>query len=119
MVDLFSLLIEEIISCFLLSPGVFILSQGVSSPFSQIRGVVTLGSLMAKVGSGKIEGSSPVSQILYSQFKGITLDTTLGKVSTILDKDHFVLVVQTQKQCKSKQEVTETSVKQALAETIL
>jgi len=58
-----------------------------------IQGVVTLGGLMAKILSSKIEGSSPVQQILYSQFKKITLDTTLGKLSQILDKDHFALIV--------------------------
>merc|ERR1712106_338755 len=58
-----------------------------------IQGVVTLGGLMAKIVSSKIEGSSPVQQSLYSQFKKITLDTTLGKLSQILDRDHFALMV--------------------------
>jgi len=58
-----------------------------------IQGVVTLGGLMAKLVSSKIEGSSPVQQTLYSQFKKITLDTTLGKLSQILERDHFALMV--------------------------
>ncbi|KAG0717929.1 Cystathionine beta-synthase [Chionoecetes opilio] len=62
-----------------------------------IQGVVTLGSLMAKILSAKIEGSSPVQQSLYSQFRKIKLDTTLGKLSRILDRDHFALVVHTQR----------------------
>ncbi|XP_068226946.1 cystathionine beta-synthase isoform X2 [Palaemon carinicauda] len=62
-----------------------------------IQGVVTLGSLMAKMVSGKIEGSSPVQQSLYSQFRKIKLNTTLGKLSRILDRDHFALVVHTQR----------------------
>lgn len=65
-----------------------------------IQGVVTLGSLMAKILSAKIEGSSPVQQSLYSQFRKIKLDTTLGKLSRILDRDHFALVVHTQRLCK-------------------
>ncbi|XP_064085171.1 cystathionine beta-synthase-like protein isoform X3 [Macrobrachium nipponense] len=64
-----------------------------------IQGVVTLGSLMAKMVSGKIEGSSPVQQSLYSQFRKIKLNTTLGKLSRILDRDHFALVVHTQRLC--------------------
>ncbi|XP_076055996.1 cystathionine beta-synthase isoform X2 [Oratosquilla oratoria] len=64
-----------------------------------IKGVVTLGSLMAKIVAGKVEGSSPVEQSLYSQFRKITLDTTLGKLSRILDRDHFALVVHRQRLC--------------------
>lgn len=55
---------------------------------------------MAKILSAKIEGSSPVQQSLYSQFRKIKLDTTLGKLSRILDRDHFALVVHTQRLCK-------------------
>ncbi|XP_045101671.1 cystathionine beta-synthase-like isoform X3 [Portunus trituberculatus] len=66
-----------------------------------IQGVVTLGSLMAKILSAKIEGSSPVQQSLYSQFRKIKLDTTLGKLSRILDRDHFALVVHTQRLCRA------------------
>jgi len=55
---------------------------------------------MSKLVSGKVEGSSPVSHSLYSQFRKITLDTTLGKLSTILHRDHFALVVHTQRLCK-------------------
>ena len=63
-----------------------------------IQGVVTLGGLMAKILSSKIEGSSPVQQslylsMLYSQFKKITLDTPLGKLSRILVIDHFALIL--------------------------
>jgi len=64
---------------------------------SLIQGVVTLGSLMNKLVSGKVKGTSPVSQSLYSQFQRITLDTTLGKLSTILHRDHFALVVHRQR----------------------
>ena len=68
--------------------------------FSVIQGVVTLGSLMAKVVGGKVEGTCPVSQSLYSQFHRITLDTSLAKLSTILHRDHFALVVHTQRLCE-------------------
>jgi len=62
-----------------------------------IQGVVTLGLLTAKMVSSKIEVSSPVSSTLYTQFRKITLDTTLGRLSRILDRDHFALVVHTQR----------------------
>ncbi|XP_018026390.1 cystathionine beta-synthase-like [Hyalella azteca] len=66
---------------------------------SVIQGVVTLGSLMSKIVNGKVEADSPVAHSLYSNFKRITLDTTLAKLSTILHRDHFALVVHTQRLC--------------------
>jgi len=64
---------------------------------SVIRGVVTLGSLLAKLVSGKVEPTSPVSHTMYSQFHRITLDTSLAKLSSLLHKDHFAIVVYTQR----------------------
>jgi len=64
---------------------------------SVIRGVVTLGSLLAKLVSGKVDPSSAVSQSMYCQFHRITLDTSLGKLSSLLHKDHFAIVVYTQR----------------------
>ncbi|CAL4248117.1 unnamed protein product, partial [Meganyctiphanes norvegica] len=58
-----------------------------------IQGVVTLDILMANIISSKIEGSSPVQKSLYTQITKITLDTTLGKLFRILDRDNFALIV--------------------------
>lgn len=61
--------------------------------------MVTLGSLMTRLLSKKAEPKTPVENVLYSQFKRVTLDTTLGKVSRILDRDHYCLVVHNQRLC--------------------
>ena len=66
-----------------------------------IKGVVTLGSLMSRLLSKKAEPKTPVDQVLYSQFKRVTLDTTLSKVSRILERDHYVIVFHNQRLCKS------------------
>ena len=65
-----------------------------------IKGMVTLGSLMTRLLSKKIETKTPVEKVLYGQFKRVTLDTTLSKVSRILDRDHYCLVVYNQRYCK-------------------
>ena len=73
-----------------------------------IWGVVTLGDLMAKIISSKIKVSSPIQHTLYSHFKKITLDTTLRKLSGMLDRDHFALMVHSSRLYQgsvSKQEV--------------
>ena len=65
-----------------------------------VKGMVTLGSLMTRILSKKAEPKTPVDQVLYGQFKRVTLDTTLSKVSRILERDHYVLVVHNQRLCK-------------------
>ncbi|XP_051283419.1 cystathionine beta-synthase [Dicentrarchus labrax] len=61
-----------------------------------ILGMVTLGNMLASVLAGKIKLSDPVSKVLYKQFKQIRLTDNLGKLSRILETDHFALVVHEQ-----------------------
>lgn len=63
----------------------------------KIEGMVTLGHMMAQIMKGKVRTSDAVERVLFKQFKQITLDTTLGKLSRMLDTDHFVLVVHEQR----------------------
>ena len=67
----------------------------------RIVGVATLGSLKAKLMKGKIHSTDPVEAAVYTQFKKLCLDTTLSKLNSILDTDHFALVVHKQRICKS------------------
>ncbi len=66
-----------------------------------IEGVATLGSLKAKMLKGKVHMNDPVMKATYNTFKKVTLDTTLEKLDRILDKDHFALVVHSQRLCKT------------------
>ncbi|XP_044043041.1 cystathionine beta-synthase a isoform X2 [Siniperca chuatsi] len=61
-----------------------------------ILGMVTLGNMLASILAGKIKLSDPVSKVLYKQFKQIRLTDNLGKLSRILEIDHFALVVHEQ-----------------------
>ncbi|XP_062303234.1 cystathionine beta-synthase a [Osmerus eperlanus] len=61
-----------------------------------ILGMVTLGNMLASVLAGKVKPSDPVSKVLYKQFKQIRLNDNLGKLSRILETDHFALVVHEQ-----------------------
>ncbi|XP_033126067.1 cystathionine beta-synthase-like [Anneissia japonica] len=61
-------------------------------------GTVTLGNLLTQMVAGRVKANAPVSDILYKKFKTVTLDTTLGSLSRILDIDPFALIVQYQKQ---------------------
>ncbi|XP_030642085.1 cystathionine beta-synthase b [Chanos chanos] len=61
-----------------------------------ILGMVTLGNMLSSVLAGKVRPSDPVSKVLYKQFKQVRLTDNLGKLSRILETDHFALVVHEQ-----------------------
>merc|ERR1711874_862027 len=73
----------------------------------KIEGVATLGSLRAKALEGNVLKSDPVVKASYNTFKKVTLETTLEKLNRILDKEHFALVVHSQRLYISQNEVQE------------
>ena len=54
---------------------------------------------MTRLVAKKAERKTPVQDVLYNQFKQVTLNTPLSKVSRILERDHFALVVHNQRLC--------------------
>jgi len=62
----------------------------------KILGMVTLGSLLTGVLHKKLTPQDKVENVLYRQFKKVTLNMTLGKLSHILNLHHFALVVHSQ-----------------------
>ncbi|XP_048777807.2 cystathionine beta-synthase-like isoform X2 [Ostrea edulis] len=63
-----------------------------------IMGMVTVGNMMAQVVRSKVKPSDPISKVMYKQFKMVSMATSLGEISRMLDTDHFVLVVHGQRQ---------------------
>ncbi|XP_027442874.1 cystathionine beta-synthase isoform X1 [Zalophus californianus] len=61
-----------------------------------ILGMVTLGNMLSSLLAGKLQPSDQVQKVLYKQFKQIRLTDPLGKLSHILEMDHFALVVHEQ-----------------------
>jgi len=72
-----------------------------------VIGMVTEGNLLSMMTKKKVKGADPCSAAIYKQFKQVDLSTTIGKVSKILDKDHFCLVVSSQRCYVGKGQVTE------------
>ncbi|XP_025768852.1 cystathionine beta-synthase [Puma concolor] len=66
-----------------------------------ILGMVTLGNMLSSLLAGKVQPSDQVRKVLYKQFKQIRLTDPLGKLSHILEMDHFALVVHEQIQYHS------------------
>jgi predicted transcriptional regulator len=77
---------------------------------NEVLGMVTMGNLTSQITSGRVEATDSVSKVLYKQFRQIPLDTKLGVLSKIFDKDHFVLVVTTQRCYSGPQTVTQKTV---------
>uniref|UniRef100_A0A8C4VE49 Cystathionine beta-synthase n=1 Tax=Gopherus evgoodei TaxID=1825980 RepID=A0A8C4VE49_9SAUR len=61
-----------------------------------ILGMVTLGNMLSSLLAGKVQPSDHVSKVIYKQFRQIHLKDSLGKLSHILEIDHFALVVHEQ-----------------------
>nr|XP_019601224.1 PREDICTED: cystathionine beta-synthase isoform X2 [Rhinolophus sinicus] len=66
-----------------------------------ILGMVTLGNMLSYLLAGKVQPEDQVRRVLYKQFKQIRLTDPLGKLSHILEMDHFALVVHEQIQYHS------------------
>uniref|UniRef100_A0A8D1TDQ3 Cystathionine beta-synthase n=1 Tax=Sus scrofa TaxID=9823 RepID=A0A8D1TDQ3_PIG len=66
-----------------------------------VLGMVTLGNMLSSLLAGKIQPSDQVRKVIYKQFKQIRLTDPLGKLSHILEMDHFALVVHEQIQYHS------------------
>ncbi|KAF1382680.1 hypothetical protein PFLUV_G00146280 [Perca fluviatilis] len=58
-----------------------------------IQGMVTLGTILSSVSAGKAKPSDAISKVLCKRYKQVHLTDNLGKLSQILETDHFVLVV--------------------------
>ncbi|XP_063812983.1 cystathionine beta-synthase isoform X2 [Pseudophryne corroboree] len=61
-----------------------------------VLGMVTLGNMLSSVLAGKVKPSDPVTKVIYKQFTQVHLMDNLGKLSRILETDHFALVVHEQ-----------------------
>jgi len=70
-----------------------------------VLGIVTLGNLMACILNKKVGMGDPVSKVTYGKCKEVTMNATLGKLSRILDTEHFVSVVHEQKTYKTTSEI--------------
>uniref|UniRef100_A0A663N839 Cystathionine beta-synthase n=1 Tax=Athene cunicularia TaxID=194338 RepID=A0A663N839_ATHCN len=65
-----------------------------------ILGMVTLSNTLTSVLAGNAQFSDPVTKVIYDQFSKIGLEDSLGKLSSILENDHFAIVVHEQMQCR-------------------
>ncbi|DAZ95465.1 TPA: hypothetical protein N0F65_002150, partial [Lagenidium giganteum] len=58
----------------------------------RLLGVVTIGNLLAKVASGRVKRTDPVSAVMFTKFSRVTNETPLAELAEIFDKDYFAVV---------------------------
>jgi cystathionine beta-synthase len=86
-----------------------LLSQGfdmvpVQSTNQGILGVVTEGNLSAMITQNRIQPTDPCTRAMYKQFRKVKLNSTLGELAAIFDRDYYALVVAEQKNYDRGQE---------------
>ena len=64
---------------------------------NKITGTVTEGNLLAMLAAGRVQPEDPVSKATFRQFRQVSLATSLWELSRYFDRDHFALVVASQK----------------------
>ncbi len=60
-------------------------------------GVVTQGNLAKMITQNRIQPNDPCSKAIYKQFRKVTLNSSLGELAAIFDRDYYALVVAEQK----------------------
>lgn len=90
-------------------------SQGIdmvpvqSESDGKVLGVLTEGQLTSMMTRGRIKPDDQCYLAMYKQFKNVTLQTTLGELAAVFDKEYYALVVAEQR-CFQKGKQTVRSV---------
>jgi len=76
----------------------------------EIEGMVTLGQLTSQILSGRVKQTDPISKVLYRQLNKVSLNTKLGTLSKLFDRDHFALVTAVQRHHSAEGQTEKTMV---------
>lgn len=76
----------------------------VQSSSDGILGVVTEGNLTAMITQNRIQPNDPCTRAIYKQFRKVNLNSTLGELAAIFDRDYYALVVAEQRNYDRGQE---------------
>ncbi|KAL7027284.1 hypothetical protein ACKWTF_005392 [Chironomus riparius] len=66
----------------------------ITDTHGNIQGMATVNNIMCKILDRSVELNDPISKALFKKFIKIEMDTTLGKLSRILEKEPYAVVVQ-------------------------
>lgn len=64
------------------------------------KGMATINHLINRMLNFGLKSTDTIDKAVFKKFPKVTLDTSIGRLSRILEKDPYVLVIQKQKECK-------------------
>lgn len=62
-----------------------------------VTGMLAVAHMMLLVTKGKVKVTDTIDKVIYKQFKQVTVDTTLGSLSLMLNTDHYAVVMHSQR----------------------
>lgn len=65
------------------------------------KGMATINFLVNKMLNANLKPTDTIDKAVFKKFSKVNLNTSIGRLSRILEKDPYVLVTQEQKECKS------------------
>lgn len=65
------------------------------------KGMATINFLVNKMLNANLKATDTIDKAVFKKFTKVNLNTSIGRLSRILEKDPYVLVTQSQKECKS------------------
>lgn len=68
------------------------------------KGMATINMLVNKMLNSNLKATDTVDKAVFKKFTKVNLNTTIGRLSRILEKDPYVLVTQSQKECEFRAE---------------
>jgi len=80
--------------------GIHLDQVAITDTLGNIEGMATVNNIMCKILDRSVELNDPISKALFKKFIKIKMDTTLGKLSRILEKEPYAVVVQNREICK-------------------
>ena len=80
--------------------GIFTLKETLVSRF--VEGVVTLTNIVSQMVNNKAVPTDSVEKVMLRHFRKVNLDTTLGRLARIFEKDSYAVVVTTERHLECK-----------------
>jgi len=71
-----------------------------------VEGVVTLANVVSQMVNNKVVPTDKVEKVMLRHFRKVNLDTTLGRLARIFEKESYAVVVTTEKHLEGKLHIT-------------
>lgn len=80
--------------------GIYAFKETLVSSF--VEGVVTLANVVSQMVNNKAVPTDKVEKVMLHHFRKVNLDTTLGRLARIFEKESYAVVVTTKRHLECK-----------------